>query len=64
MNARIYIIPLIGLHGVDRDHVTCVVVWIYLCAFMYTPGADKLIVQRMLKFVMSNVSCYKAVGSL
>jgi len=52
MNARIYTIPLVGLHVVSRDHVTYIVVWIHLCAFMYTPGATKLIVQRMLKFVM------------
>jgi len=55
MNVRIYeyTIPLIGLHGVDRehDHVICIVLWIHLCGFMYTPGAAELILQRMLEFM-------------
>jgi len=52
MNVKIYTIPLIGLHSVDRDNVTCIVVWIHLCPFMYTPGAAEIILQRMLEFVM------------
>jgi hypothetical protein len=38
MNARIYTVPLIGLHGVDRDHVTCIVVWMDtpVCIYVHT----------------------------